>query len=88
MDYTLRFPDKATADALLFDAEGVSKYPSHTIDVIGTIYKPTGTIVTGEDGEYPEVAPVAGWHVNARGEQDPTLDAYQIEVQSPVRVWL
>ena len=64
----------------------VPKYAA--IDVIGTIYKPTGEMLLGEDGEYPAMAPVPGWHANVRhtGEA-PELDKYTIQVDTPVRMW-
>lgn len=57
------------------------------IDTIGVIYKPTGEMLQGEDGEYPAMAPVEGWHVNTRGEKHPDLLAYAVEVNTPIRVW-
>ena len=35
------------------------------LDVIGLIYKPTGNMLTDDEGvEYPEMAPIEGWHAN------------------------
>jgi len=35
------------------------------MDIIGKIYAPTDKMVTDEEGnEWPEMAEVAGWHVN------------------------
>jgi hypothetical protein len=59
------------------------------LDVIGTIYTPTGKIIQGEEGEYPEVKPVPGYHANLRCAElleDHGLPV--VEVNSPVRVWL
>lgn len=37
----------------------------HALDVIGTVYAPTGeTLVDSEGIEYPEMAPIEGFHVN------------------------
>ena len=76
-DYTLKFPDEETANEVLepFIA-------THAIDIIGTIYKPMG-----EDGEYPTIAKIDGWHVNVRGAESPELKPYIIEVKTPIRVW-
>ena len=98
MDYTLKFKTEAEANAILLsdqlDVQGnvvetvkVSNFPQHSIDVIGVIYKPTGKMLISEEGSYPEMAPVEGWHVNVRGEEDDTLAQYHIEVLTPVRMW-
>ena len=96
-DFMLRFTDAAEADAVLFDEQTnvdgdvvetvkVPKYQA--IDVIGVIYKPTGIMLTTDEGEVPEMASVEGWHVNVRvKEEAPELDAYRIFPQSPVRGW-
>lgn len=68
----------------------------YAIDVVGTIYRPTGNMIADDDGnEYPETAPIPGWHVNLRF----LTDAMQAEAQalsewvvspapkSPARVW-
>jgi hypothetical protein len=71
------------------DGEGYNKVPKYqAIDVIGTIYKPTGEMITADEGEVPEMATVEGWHVNVRHKEEaPELDAYRIFPQSPVRGW-
>ena len=96
-DFMLRFSDPAEADSVLFDEQTnvqgdvvetvkVPKYAA--IDVIGTIYKPTGEMITTDEGEVPEMAPVEGWHVNVRHTaKAPNLTAYQIFPKSPVRGW-
>ena len=96
-DFMLRFADAAEADAVLFDEQTnvqddivetvkVPKYAA--IDVIGIIYKPTGKMLTTDEGEVPEMAPVEGWHVNVRHTADaPELEAYRVFPQSPVRGW-
>lgn len=93
LDYHLRFDSEAAADAVLFDmqhdGDGYNKVPLYwAIDVIGTIYKPTGIMLTTDEGDVPEMAPVEGWHVNVRvKEEAPELEAYRIFPQSPVRGW-
>ena len=70
--------------------------PDYAIDVVGTISEPTGNILTDADGnEYPEMAPVPGWHINirlmgdARRADVEALDnLYGITPNSPSRVWL
>ena len=66
------------------------------IDVVGVIYRPTGNMLTDADGnEYPEQAPLDGWHVNirligdARRVDVEAADAvYGVIPNSPARVWL
>ena len=68
----------------------------YAIDAVGTIYEPTGTMLTDDEGnEYPEMAPVDGWHVNIRlvgdamRETVEALDAsHGVTPNSPSRVWL
>jgi hypothetical protein len=81
-DYTLKFPDEATATAVLESLQA-----THAIDVIGTISKPTGKTLATEEGPQPVLAPVPGWHVNVRGPEVEALDQYHIEVATPERVW-
>lgn len=39
----------------------------YALDVVGVIHRPTGVILTDADGnEYPEQAPLDGWHINIR----------------------
>jgi hypothetical protein len=97
IDYHLKFTDQAEADAVLFtdqtnvqgDIVETVKVPKYAaVDVIGTIYKPTGKMLTIEEGEVPEMAPLEGWHANVRHTAEATeLAAHQIFPQSPVRGW-
>lgn len=98
-DYTLKFQSEAEANAVLFteqikvDGDVVEtfktpNFPEHAIDIIGLIYKPTGEMLTTEDGlEQPVMAAIAGWHVNVRGEENETLAEYHVNVRAPVRMW-
>ena len=96
-DYHLKFADQAEADAVLFteqtnvqdDIVETVKVPKYAaVDVIGVIYKPTGKMLTTDEGEVPEMAPVEGWHVNVRHTDEASeLDAYKVEVATPVRGW-
>lgn len=64
------------------DAEGTvvetrhAPAPGYSIDLIGTIYKPTGNLIQQpgiEEGtmiEVPETAPLEGFHANLRGPAD------------------
>ena len=97
-DYFLRFADQAEADSVLFteqttvndDVVETVKVPKYAaVDVIGTIYKPTGKLLPSDDGDaVDEMAPLEGWHVNVRHtEAAPELDAYKVEVKTPARMW-
>jgi hypothetical protein len=68
----------------------------YAIDVVGVLQEPTGTMLTDDEGnEYPETAPVSGWHVNVRLVGDAmreTVEAldtsHGVTPNSPSRVWL
>jgi len=68
----------------------------YSIDLVGTIYEPTGNTLTDDEGnEYPETAPIDGYHVNVRLVGDARrvdiedIDAvYGVVPNSPSRVWL
>lgn len=93
LDYFLKFEDETLADAVLFDmvhdGEGYTKQPRYAaIDVIGTIYEPTGKMLTTDEGEVPEMAAIDGWHVNVRHNAEaPELAAWQVSPQTPARMW-
>ena len=71
---------------------GIANYTStHSLDVIGTIYIETGNMITVEstddmpEYEYPETAPIDGWHANLllHGEELPeALAGFVIESPS------
>jgi hypothetical protein len=98
IDYFLKFPDEAAANALLFTPGEVPKFnfPGN-VDVIGVIYRPTGNMLQstmeGSEAEaitfnYPETAPLEGWHVNVRTEAAiPELEAYAVTPKTASRVW-
>ena len=68
----------------------------YAIDVVGTLHEPTGTMLTDEEGnEYPEMAPMAGWHVNIRLVGDAVRETVEaldethgVTPETPMRVWL
>jgi len=91
--------DEETGDSTQ-TPEGDPYLVTHThdyaIDLVGVIYEPTGNILTDAEGnEYPETAPVDGWHVNVRLVGDArradveAIDAvYGLAPNSPSRVFL
>lgn len=63
---------------------------THAIDIIGIIQEPTGEVLEDEEGaDYPEMAPVGGFHANYRGDELPeALAQFEIPApDNPVRVW-
>ena len=64
---------------------------SNMLDIIGTMYRETGTMLTTEDGmEYPETEAISGYHANLREDltaaqeaELPTVDA----PATPYRKW-
>ena len=90
IDYHLKFDSEAAAKAVLYQGEEGSEIPKYlAIDLIGTVYKPTGEVVVDDDGiEAPVMAPVQGYHANVRVlDAAPELEAYQVFPQNPVRGW-
>lgn len=85
-DLYLKFTDEAEAQAALFTDERPNFV---AIDLIGTIYKPTGNMLQSEEGEVPEMAPLDGYHVNVRlvDEDGSALEPYRIYPDNPVRGW-
>ena len=68
----------------------------YAIDVVGTLQEPTGTMLTDEEGnEYPEMAPMTGWHINIRLVGDAVRETVEaldethgVNPETPMRVWL
>jgi len=101
-DLFLKFESEAQANSVLYtqvptafaesgEAIEHESRPNHrNIDTIGVIYKPTGETLQGEDGPYPEMAPIEGWHVNVRladGEDGAALELFAVTPEQPIRVW-
>jgi len=59
------------------------------IDVIGTIYRPTGEVETVDGMEVPVMAAIEGYHVNVRavGEDTSALVPFAVSPTVPQRVW-
>jgi hypothetical protein len=68
--------------------EWMDKPNYDNIDIIGTIYKPTGEVEMVEDMEVPVMAAVDGYHVNVRNYSEaPELDAYVVVPTNQYRTW-
>jgi hypothetical protein len=97
MDYLLRFINKAAADEALFveetvlidDVYKIVLRPKYTaVDVIGTIYKPTGNFTGEDEFRVPEMLALTGYYVNVRNDLDaPELVKYLIIADTPERIW-
>ena len=97
IDFHLRASDEAAMTAALLTAgvtelfgETVRVASGYALDVIGTIYKPTGFFTEVDGMQIPVMAAMEGYHANLRGE----LTAEQIAAlpiivapARPVRVW-
>jgi hypothetical protein len=74
------------------DPEGGTQYIAKGIalDIIGTIFKPTGNMITSGELTFPEQLPVEGFHANIRGdltsEQQAALPLISAPA-TPYRVW-
>ena len=96
-DYTTVVDPETGEESRIFEGEPylVSTSHDYAIDVVGVIHKPTGNMLTDDEGnEYPEMAPLDGWHLNIRllndtmREAAEALDAaYGVTPNSPSRVW-
>lgn len=72
------------------EESGALYHPDAALDVIGTIYQPTGETSLVDGQEVPVMAPVSGYHVNVRTsspELAAALDALRTYPETPVRVW-
>lgn len=89
IDYFLKFTDVDEAFAVLFEGEGEDRRPRYAaIDVLGTLYKPTGSFISGDEGDIPEMVVVDGWHVNVRHNAEaPELEAFRVFPETPQRGW-
>ena len=95
--YFLKFADEAQAIEQLtafrsIDESGavwVHASVAHALDVIGTLFRPTGAMVDGEDGiQFPEMAPLDGFHANlAIGELPESLVPFAVTPGQPARVF-
>ena len=101
IDYHLKLTNSASMTTVLSDfynEEGdlVTNTADYSIDVVGTIYEPTGVILTNAEGlDYPEMQAITGWHVNIRLPNDnmstivdSIYETYGVTPESPSRVWL
>ena len=85
-----------TVETLDGDAYLVMHSHNHSFDIVGLIHEPTGTMLTDDEGmEYPEMAPIPGWHVNLRIRGDYMRDAAEaidatdgVSPVTPHRTWL
>ena len=101
-DYHLRASDATALYDVLVAAgvvtEGdqgwhVTDAHKYALDVIGTIYKPTGKVLQTDDGEVLEMKPLDGFHANVRVINMSDFDVNKIAKilletpSNPVRGW-
>ena len=100
-DFYIKLTNEAamlTVLSAFYDEEGefVGNTTDYAIDVVGTLYDPTGVTLTDDNGmEYPEMVAITGWHVNIRLLNDTKRtivesidEIYGITPTSPSRLWL
>lgn len=91
--FFLKFESEAHAIDVLSkyrkDGEWILSSADYALDLVGTIYKPTGNMLQSEDGfDYPETAPLDGWHVNmACHALSDDLMQYTVNPSSPSRIF-
>lgn len=83
-DSYLKFDSKEQFEANLINAE--------TIDIVGSVHLPTGTMLTDDEGnEYEETTPAEGYYVNVRGRQPIQTELVQFTYTPaqdfPIRRW-
>ncbi len=87
----LKFPDEATAMQVLSayrnEDQWLQASHNHALDIIGTIYKPTGVKIQTELGEVDQTAPVDGYHVNFIGNLPLEAEQYIVIPTNPVRIF-
>lgn len=89
----LKFQDETTAKTVLAeyvsdDGEWINDSHTHSLDPIGVIYRPTGNMLTDENGvEYPEMTAIDGYHVNFLGDLPAIPSAYIVTPINPVRIF-
>lgn len=105
MNICLKFESEEAAKAVLYGTEGAQEanpemgieaiagviVPNfRNIDIIGTIYKPTGTTETVDGMQRPVMAAVPGYHCNVLvgdNEDITALTPYTVTPTTRVRIW-
>lgn len=79
-----------TAGFITDEESGALYHPAAALDVIGTIYQPTGETTLVDGQEVPVTASVDGYHFNVRTTSDAlasSLDALRAHPETPIRIW-
>ena len=100
IDYFLKFTDESQANSVLytkvptaFNEEGeatewMDKPNYDNIDIIGTMYSPSGDLETIDGFDVPVMVALEGFHVNIRNYTEaPELNAYGVSPTNPRRIW-
>lgn len=73
---------------LVVDGLIVMSSHNHAMNIIGDLYKPTGNMLTDNDGnEYQEKAKLDGYHVDIRYKDTIGLEHLSCEVKNPLFKW-
>ena len=93
MKIFLKFSDEQEAISILsdyrYDGEWLTASHTHDLHVVGTICRPTGVTLIDSDGfEYPEQAPIPGYHINMVVQEVPEyMTPYLVEPANPAVVF-
>ena len=97
-DYVTQIDEETGESSQVADGDPYLVTHSHdyAISVVGTLHEPTGNTLTDDEGnEYPEMAPMTGWHVNIRLVGDAVRETVEaldtshgVTPETPMRVWL
>jgi len=90
-NYYLKFDDEAQCKQF-HDPENNISIDATAVSIIGTVYVPTGTMLTDDEGnEYPEKEAAEGFYVNIRTKQDLPVDlesfVYTPDADFPIPRW-
>ena len=92
-DYDPEDPLNTRPDNLEIDTEWEPtgaydwRFTGQALDIIGTIWKATGNILTDDEGfEYPEMTAIDGFHANLIADAGLTLPTIEAPA-TPYRVW-
>lgn len=91
----LKFPDEATAISVLAQFRITNESGetwatashTHALDPVGTIHKPTGVTLSTPEGDFPEMAPIPGYHVNFIGTLPDAAIPYVVIPTNPARIF-
>ena len=92
MTHRLKFADEAQAKSIMaeyWSDEYGWRTASHTHSLypLGVIYRPTGMMLESDGFEYPEMAPIDGYHINFIGELPEAATPFLVFPENPVNIY-